>query len=322
MLSLLIKVQEEILISFSQQLEIVFDEYFKTVKDYFVKNGTSLFLDVTESRLNLYMTKGKIKVKYLSVDLMKIDYFHSLYEFIDDLISTNMQLKVSLEEVENLKDEAMKRSFLYEEKLTEFVKTKEKWEKELFSKFVLVLNEKKKRIQYLTEVLEAKKYNLPVCKKNLSDFKQNEEENICLRQEQKIESISDSESDESYETDEEIQKEKESEINNENSEDGEHDEDCKNESKPSTSKQFFDEIFKEDSPPISKPLPKRKNEIDSDISIEKKKNKREDIDEENNIFTEITETIGNNENKTENDNFSDECSEDFNCNTQDILDRL
>ena len=45
---------------------------------------------------------------------------------------------------------------LCEEKLQEFCDAKSKWENEMYSHIALVLNEKKKRIRHLTELLESK----------------------------------------------------------------------------------------------------------------------------------------------------------------------
>lgn len=157
---------------------------------------------------------------------------------------------------------------LIEDHIQKFVAKKSESDKKMLSNFLLVLNEKKKRIQYLSDLLEAVSAGRPTVNQPPKEIsKQGTKKSfsqVNIKSEQK-EKISDTESSES-------EQEAVKEV----------------EAVPSTSKTFLDDILKDDSPPrkvkikafkpanqtqnvsVSKKLQsvKEKKEKDATISVE------------------------------------------------------
>lgn len=136
--------------------------------------------------------------------------------------------------------------------MNEFIERKKTDDEEVFSNFVLVLNEKKKRIQHLTELLEAFRRGRSSINPSV-EVKKRSKKNVPTQKIkiEKKETISDSESEEDYDTDEEKSKKPR------NASDQAFDNEVNQNRNdayaiPSTSK--FD-LFSDDSPP--RHLPKR-----------------------------------------------------------------
>lgn len=133
--------------------------------------------------------------------------------------------------------------------MNEFIERKKTDDEALFSNFVLVLNEKKKRIQHLTESLEALRRGRPSVNPSIEVKKRSKK--LEPRQQVKVEKkeiVSESSSEEDYNTDDEKLKRPQNLL----------DKDVNDQNKndvyaiPSTSR--FD-LFSNDSPP--RHLPKR-----------------------------------------------------------------
>lgn len=195
---------------------------------------------------------------------------------------------------------------LYKTKLEEFIVLKEKYDKKTMSNFVLLLNEKKKRIQYLNDLLDAfrngrePKYPKPSAKANSKSKPVDvvEEENAPKKQ--RLEQISESESDD-YNTDDEKSSGKIPEI----------------EPVASTSKAYFNILAEYDeSPPEIMVIQEIKNDEvpETSKSIETIENHHSDtktVEENTEIKTsEISNMITDPESPT------------LEFNTEDLLDRL
>lgn len=169
-----------------------------------------------------------------------------------------------------------------DKKLAEFKNEKEKWEKQLYGSFILLLNEKKKRIQLLTETLESYKNGISgmddTRSKNGNNFQTN------TTSSGKREEISESESD--YETD-----------NNSNSDTDES---------ASTSIVCTETVPVEI--PSPKTLPKR---IRSSTNLDVVESKRRRENEENTV---TTETISKQQ--------FEEATQTYKADTQDIINKF
>lgn len=138
--------------------------------------------------------------------------------------------------------------------MNEFIERKKTDDEELFSNFVLVLNEKKKRIQHLTESLEALRRGRPSINPSVELKKRSKR--VEPRQQVKVEKkeiVSESDSEEDYTTDDEKLKRPRNSLENDQNKNDVY-------AIPSTSR--FD-LFSDDSPP--RHIPKR---IKSGISVD------------------------------------------------------
>lgn len=195
---------------------------------------------------------------------------------------------------------------LYKTKLEEFITLKEKHDKKMMSNFVLILNEKKKRIQHLNDLLDAfrngrepknLKSNVKINSKSKTVEDVENEETTSKRQ--RLEQISDSESDD-YDTDDE--KSNEAVI-------------PETEPVPSTSKEYTSILADDDSSPERMIIEETEsNDIAEDSGTKKVEEvyrldtKRDKAPE--NKSSEINKTITDRESPT------------LEFNTQDLLDRL
>lgn len=156
---------------------------------------------------------------------------------IDDLNMKNIDLTLQLKTLNEHNKTLETEKELYKTKLEEFIALKENYDKKMMSNFVLVLNEKKKRIQYLNDLLDAFKAGReprnPKLNHKSKTVNTNIREEVEPPKKQRLEQISESESD-SYNTDEEKQQQNESN---------------ENEPVPSTSKAYYNILADDDSPP-------------------------------------------------------------------------
>lgn len=191
---------------------------------------------------------------------------------------------------------------VYKAKLEEFITLKEKYDKKTMSNFVLILNEKKKRIQYLNDLLDAFRNGReptnpkPSAKVNFkSKTVEDVEKEEGTSKKQRLETISDSESD-NYNTDEE---ESTKAV-------------VENEPMPSTSKEYINILAEDDSPPERMII----EEVESN-----KVHEPTNMQEAHFSDTKIDENIEN-ENSKASETITDAESPTLEFSTQDLLDRL
>lgn len=160
---------------------------------------------------------------------------------------------------------------------------KTNWEQEMYSGFLLVLNEKKKRIKFLTDLLDRQKINPNEIMKNVECASKPSLPNVVPIP-QKLEVISDSDSSSEYETD------KDQSDNDDNVMDDDDDNHDNNDSievgpKPSTSKQTL-KLDEEPSQILC--LPKIIKKPKGKQLLQKKK---QDVEPISTILKEDTQTI-------------------------------
>lgn len=190
-------------------------------------------------------------------------------------------------------------------KLNEFIERKKTDDEELFSNFVLILNEKKKRIQHLTELLEAFRRGRSSVNPSVEVKKRSKK--VVLAQQtrtEKKETISDSDSEENYDTDEEKSK-KPRNASDKGFDKGVNQDRNDAYAIPSTSK--FD-LFSDNSPP--RHLPKR---IKSGSCID------------NNVYIKPSTSTQSSKNEKHCEKFKNKSTDDtpdVNFSTQELLDNI
>ncbi|XP_044265803.1 uncharacterized protein LOC123012083 isoform X2 [Tribolium madens] len=186
------------------------------------------------------LLKNSLKVKFFTCKLEKANYVEQVEQIMDMFYVENTQLSEKLNVVMKEKDEIDKHKACCERKLQEFIQKKQSDEEEQFGYFLSILNEKKLRIQHLTELLEAFKNGRPTV---------NSPVNVKNKKRKNDTTISESEASNSSDVDNKTDSEDDTSSH----------EEVKNflplESKPSTSAQDFD--FLNDDIPMTCTLPKR-----------------------------------------------------------------
>ncbi|KAK5647612.1 hypothetical protein RI129_002504 [Pyrocoelia pectoralis] len=272
----------------AEQHEIDSTSYFANVKKFICHDQTNVSFDVKDKQFILYRTAltEKLRLKYFVINLEKISYESTVELFIDTLVAKYKEALSVVEKIQTEKIEAITQELLLEKQCEEFAELKRKSDLQMYSAFTLVLNEKKQRIRFLTELLECpNKQKKQVCGKN-------ENEQVSVSEYfngRKREVLSDSESNKSggYNTDDE----KQTAI-------------TKLECVPSTSKSNFDFLGGDSPPPL---LPKRiKMDQSETLDVVKIVPSKDTQKDEPMIL--------------ENNDAPDD--EDFNFNTQELLDRM
>ncbi|VEN50629.1 unnamed protein product [Callosobruchus maculatus] len=138
------------------------EKYYRDLTLYLQSDSNNLSYKIDGNEFILYYKPGSnIKIKYFCHSLNKVDYFSTVHALLDKFFNdrTLYQSKATNLQHQNItleKDKAV-----LKEKLQELVKRKQEEEENIYSSFVLVLNEKKRQIQHLNELLEAFRQGRP-----------------------------------------------------------------------------------------------------------------------------------------------------------------
>ncbi|KAJ8977641.1 hypothetical protein NQ317_003619 [Molorchus minor] len=218
-------------------------------------HGTSFRINVEfkEDSFNLTVIQ-KLKAWFVTVDYSNC--MENLVEtFYTDRVNSLQRLTLIEEERYELQKvivqlgltlEFIKSKDSLETQLNEFINRKKTDEEELYSKFVLVLNEKKKRIQHLNELLATFRRGRPTLNPPVTVKKRTKKHEPALQIEPHLKKeISDSESEDDYNTDEEKEKKLQN-LSNETLQGDLNDNRRIDDAIPSTSKC---DIFSDNSPP-------------------------------------------------------------------------
>lgn len=178
-------ISEKSIKNLAKKYEMNFETY---VKELRICLSTQDLDNITfNKKRNSFIISKKqdnICVQFADFDVEEIDFKQAAINVIDDMNTSsrfyqneanNSKIKMELAEQEKME---------YMRKLEEFVNKKKDEEHELYSKFILILNEKKTRIQHLQEMLGKQKLN----KKR----GQTEDAINCIESKTKKEEISDS----------------------------------------------------------------------------------------------------------------------------------
>ncbi|XP_050513726.1 DNA repair protein XRCC4-like [Diabrotica virgifera virgifera] len=149
---------------FAKQLDLDAEEYYSTLKLYLQDTPNNVNLKLQQLQQNkffvCYCNENGINIKYFSCKLEKIPFEECIYDLLDSYGLNNNKKQNTDNSTETA--ELKKGHAKLEEKLTELVDRNLNREQELYSNFVLVLNEKKRKIQHLTQTIEALKAGRPV----------------------------------------------------------------------------------------------------------------------------------------------------------------
>ncbi|XP_025833750.1 DNA repair protein xrcc4-like isoform X2 [Agrilus planipennis] len=199
--------------------------------------------------------EGGFRVKFFYTPLEKKEYHNCAEELLDELLTKNSFYENQISSLQQLLEKEIKERTSISEKYEEFQKDIENKEKTLYSSFVLLLNEKKKRIQYLTELLDSNRN---------SDLSVNDNK-VVSKKEKENEGDSDLESNDSaqnsskesaYDTDEE----KDNKIKSLHKSSSIHE--------PSSSKNDVVSLFQDYSHTVVLPPKRRKNGNEDTTDIE------------------------------------------------------
>ncbi|KYB26425.1 uncharacterized protein LOC103313699 [Tribolium castaneum] len=232
---------------FATEYKLNFEEYCSKLSDYIKTADPDIIFTFKNNTFSINrLLKNSLKVKFFTCKLEKTNYVEQVEQIMDTFYVENTELSEKLNVVMKEKDEIDKHKTCCEQKLKELIQKKQSDEEEQFGQFLSILNEKKFRIQHLTELLEAFKngrptVNLPV------NVKSKKRKNETTNQTKKLETISESEASNSSDID-----------NKTDSDDASNHEEnsVPSESKPSTSAQDFD-FLNDDDIPLTSSLPKR-----------------------------------------------------------------
>ncbi|XP_056643895.1 DNA repair protein XRCC4-like [Diorhabda sublineata] len=197
--------------TFADDLDLNTEEYFRKLKQYLQNIPKHVDIQFNDKELICYSKEHKMLLKFFSCKVQKIEFSDCVYNLIDTFSFQNEQLNQQnnnlLKEVDNLT--TVKN--VLEEKLSQFVNKKQQDDQELFSNFVLVLNEKKRRIQHLTQTLQAFKAGRPVLNPQIKLRKRSKK--IVKQEKNEISESSESNSENNeYNTDNENSKKQEENI--------------------------------------------------------------------------------------------------------------
>lgn len=283
-----VNISQDSVENFADQFNVSNEEYYAKLKTYLLETPRNIEFRFIKGEFCCYSkAQNGINLKYFYTRPLKIELnFNELLELYS---LEGERLKRENKSIIRERDQLKEVNVNLENKLKELVTRKLKDEEELYSNFVLVLNEKKRRIQHLNQLLQAFKAGRSVTNPQIIPKGRSKKE---VKKEIKNEvSESDSESgNDGYNTDEEKSVKEDTNIEK---------------LLPSTSKkQNFDLFFDEDNN-IDSHLPKRtKNNNVINEPLESKPStskKQEDKPEEVNMEVE-------------------ENSPQVGCSTQDLLD--
>ncbi|KAL3286310.1 hypothetical protein HHI36_000819 [Cryptolaemus montrouzieri] len=300
------KILEQNLRKQVEKLDISVDDYFKKIIS-FLENPKKVKFTFTKNSLTIEEAiNSKIHAKYLHCDLIKITNFSSFIgNLIDDLHSQNSDFEKNRCDLTEKCQLLEKEVDAYKNKLNELVERKRVDDQVMLSNFVSLLNEKKRRIQHLNELLEAFREDPSLAnpaevnvnstrKRKWKDTVKNEKQTTATVVK---EEVSDSESGIS---------------NNENTSDEEKNQNFTEVKIEETSvaNQYIDDIFEESPPGDVPPLPKILRKPNSGITPTSVPSTSRD-----NIQSSNDDQITSVEPKTFDTTVVD-------INTQDLLDRL
>ncbi|KAF5285598.1 hypothetical protein FQA39_LY16567 [Lamprigera yunnana] len=235
----------------ADQHELDKNSYYLNVKEYIRNSSSNTNAELKNNQCIIYRssTKEKLKLKYFFVKLNKVDYQSTIESFLDDFALKYKELLSKVDMLEQEKVELQNQKSVIENYCTELSELKRKSDLKMYSAFMLLLNEKKHRIRYLTEVLEEYTGNRRERVKV-----QSVQSNAVAEVSDKQETHSDPESSDGYNTDDE-KKLKSKQV----------------EAVPSTSTDNYDFLGSESPPPVVRKRVKLNNCI-ANISESKELN--------------------------------------------------
>ncbi|XP_076259148.1 uncharacterized protein LOC143195661 isoform X1 [Rhynchophorus ferrugineus] len=184
--------------------------YLNDIKKYLIQPLDNVEITLFENTFRIkIILDNQMKTIYFETIMIKVDFATNILSTVDNLFAVKKQC---FDDFNNLKTENEKlkeAKFQLEAKLNEFIERKKTDEEEIFSKFVVLLNEKKRQIQHLNDLLIAFKHGRTINNPNIVTHKESKK----IEDTPKAENISnnsdissdESNSDQSYNTEDEEQ---------------------------------------------------------------------------------------------------------------------
>nr|CAH7768266.1 unnamed protein product [Callosobruchus chinensis] len=155
-------VQKQEINDLSKALNVSPEKYYRDLTLYLQNDSSNLSYKLNGNEFILYYKPGSnIKIKYFFHKLNQVDYFSTVHALLDKFFKDCTLYRSKATNLQHQNIELEKNKAILEEKLHELVNRKQEEEEKLYSSFVLVLNEKKRQIQHLNELLEAFRQGRP-----------------------------------------------------------------------------------------------------------------------------------------------------------------
>ncbi|XP_030763322.1 uncharacterized protein LOC115887929 [Sitophilus oryzae] len=252
-------IKKNVLEEQSKKHQTEVSSYLNNVKNYLKHHSDDVELKFVEGHFTVHvLLKNKMKLLYFEATMLKTDFGTSLFEVTDNFYENNTKHLKELMELKNQNSKLKENNERLKIKLEEFVERKNKDEQELLSKFLMLLNEKKRQIQHLNDLLLAFKKGRPVTNPvKPTKIGKKSGKNKPVPQTPISESESEDSNNTDYETDSDSSSNEDQPVIVESKKKLEI------EPKPSTSKTKF--CFDDDSPPL--PSLTKRLRISSDSSL-------------------------------------------------------
>ncbi|CAH0551252.1 unnamed protein product [Brassicogethes aeneus] len=177
-----VNIDNKILKDLSIKYDTNITEYYKSLKLNFTKPQNNSITFENNKLILFTNTKDDLKIKVFDCELNKVDFGEFILNLCDNLHTEKSKMYDEDVELGKRYNELLKSKIECTEKLNEFIERKNIDDENLLNKFGTILNEKKQKIQYLTEIIESlsnganepdssieKKKNVKKRKKNESD---------------------------------------------------------------------------------------------------------------------------------------------------------
>lgn len=135
------------------------DTYCSDIKKYITGSTPDIKINVTAERFTINKTVRKMCVTYFSVDLQQMTYGSMAMKIAIELL--NLYKDANLKSIENEDKLRQSRYSIdeYKEKLENYTKEHNNSENHLYTSFLLILNEKKRQLQFYRDLLDKAQSN-------------------------------------------------------------------------------------------------------------------------------------------------------------------
>nr|CAI5818515.1 unnamed protein product [Callosobruchus analis] len=165
-------VKQQEIKNLSKVLNITPEKYYRDLTLYLQNDSSNLSYKIEGNEFILYYKPGSnIKIKYFFHNINRVDYFSTVDTLLNKFFKDRTQYLTKATKLQHQNKELEKDKAVLKEKLQEIVSRKQEEEGKMYSSFVLVLNEKKRQIQHLSQLLEAFRHGRPTLNPPVSDKK-------------------------------------------------------------------------------------------------------------------------------------------------------
>ncbi|CAH1126493.1 unnamed protein product [Ceutorhynchus assimilis] len=189
-------VTEEELKSQSRKHTTVFQDYCTDLREYLHMNDSDKAqLNFKDGMFTISLgLKNKMKMQFFQTRLYQVNFHDSVFSLVDQLYNKNFEHLTELNSLrsqfENLKNDHQ----ILEEKMNEFLNRRKAEELNTYNNFIAILNEKKREIQHLNELLIAFRQGRPTVNKPFESKKKQNTKKPIIEEVPDSQSSSDNES--------------------------------------------------------------------------------------------------------------------------------